>query len=33
MVQRAIKDIDRVGKGKLTFVEFKRFIKSLFEAQ
>jgi len=33
MVQRAIKDVDRVGKGKLTFVEFKRFIKSLFEAQ
>lgn len=31
MVQRAIKDIDKVGKGKLTFVEFKKLIKTLFE--
>lgn len=33
MIQRAIKDVDRIGKGKLSFVEFKKFMKNLFEAK
>ncbi len=31
MVQRAIKDVDRAGKGKLSFAEFKAFIRKLFD--
>jgi hypothetical protein len=31
MVIRATKDVDKIGKGKLTFQEFKAFIKKLFE--
>lgn len=32
MVQRATRDIDRIGKGKLSFAEFKKLIKNLFAA-
>ena len=31
MINRAIKDVDRIGKGKLTFIEFKKFMKGLFD--
>lgn len=31
MVLRAIKDIDKLGKGKLSFQEFKALIKKLFQ--
>ena len=33
MIARAMKDVDKIGKGKLSFIEFKKFMKSLFEVK
>jgi Ca2+-binding EF-hand superfamily protein len=32
-IQRAIKEVDKIGKGKLSFREFKQFITKLFNPE